>query len=47
MFSMAVQHVVGSTGREGAAAEAWNGHNVPCATSRAEELIGGVDLRIL
>ena len=44
---MAVQQVVGLTGREGAAAEAWNGHNVPCATSRAQELIGGVDGRYL
>ena len=42
-----VQHVVGSTRREGAAAEARNGHSVPCATGRAPELIGVVDWRIL
>ena len=46
MFSMAAEYVVGSAGREGAATEAWYGHSVPCATSRAQELIGRVDGRI-
>ena len=44
---MAVHYVVGSAGREGAATEARNGHSVPCATSRAQELIGSVKWRVL
>ena len=47
MFSIAIHYVVGSARREGAATEARNGHSVPCATSRAQELIGGVKWRIL